>query len=361
MGAGTIKAVVKGAAVAAGAVAGYVAADKATEFIKNTVEKNRQPRQFSADWTNPVLGQIAQYDTAEQSDKQGSLASKFVPAGTGLVDIVEKYRWTLSNRKAVPFIQLKEYEITQALLKRQFENFITNRAADAGRLGSIAGSGGGAVGILDLYKGLVVKDNPTNFIYRFPYFSKTAFELQSNWDQMGDVTDDIGKLPGKTGQTAAATADAIEAIGGLVNSATEAAKLKSGDQDKPKIFASHSDRTIQIKFSLFNTQSQEDWKMNREFIQVFMTQNLFNKRDYVSGLPPVFYEVFIPGQYYSYGSTVSNIRIENLGNIHYIDDIIVPDAYEIEISLTEMVKPSRNQFEALFTGEAKNNVTTGTR
>ena len=93
-----------------------------------------------------------------------------------------------------------------------------------------------------------------------------------------------------------------------------------------------------------------------------MSQNLFNKRDYITGYPPCYYRVFVPGQYFCFASCVTNIAVENLGNIRMMktgtSHVAVPDAYQVKLTLTEMVIPSLNQFQSLFTGEANKKVRT---
>jgi hypothetical protein len=125
-----------------------------------------------------------------------------------------------------------------------------------------------------------------------------------------------------------------------------------GALDRPRIFSAHGERTITISFPLFNTVAPTDWKDNQKFIHTLMNQNLMYKTSFVTGVPPVFYDVFIPGQYYCWASCVTNLQVENLGNQRIIDGTIVPDAYQITITLTEMVLPSKNQFDARFTGDA---------
>ena len=63
--------------------------------------------------------------------------------------------------------------------------------------------------------------------------------------------------------------------------------------------------------------------------------------------PPVFYKVFIPGQYSSPGATMKNLNVENVGNIRTIlmnngVTANIPDAYKVTMILEDMVMQSRN-------------------
>lgn len=305
-------------------------------------------RAFSlAEGKNKKLGDIATYEPTGDADKAGSLASTPRPVGTGSVNILEDFIWTLSNKKYedndIPYVKLLEYRTSESLIKQQVDRYTGQFKQNKDRF-----VGGSAKGMLDVYKEILPKV-PTGFLYTFPYFNKTAIELSTSWKDLADAGDALGKL----GDFAKGTINALNAVNNLQAAATSPSV---GVQDRPKIFESHTDRTINISFTLFNTNSFEDYIKNKNFIKLFTMQNLFNKRDYITGIPPVFYDVFIPGQYYSYASQVSNLKIENLGNMRIMDGEIIPDAYQIEISLTEMVKPSKNQFEAVFSGEALNNV-----
>jgi hypothetical protein len=125
--------------------------------------------------------------------------------------------------------------------------------------------------------------------------------------------------------------------------------------DKPKMWSSHQPRTFEIKFPLFNTINPDDWLLNRDLCVLLINQNLYNKRDYVTALPPVFYEVLIPGQHYSYAACVTDITVYNRGNMRVLNTkgdkgklpATVPDAYEISISLTDLTMPSKNLFQQI--------------
>jgi hypothetical protein len=85
---------------------------------------------------------------------------------------------------------------------------------------------------------------------------------------------------------------------------------------------------------------------------VLVNQNLFYKRDFITGIPPVYYEIIIPGQHYSFAACVTNLTINNRGNMRTLkdnngNDAIVPDVYEVVMTLTDMVMPSRNLFRAI--------------
>lgn len=328
------------------------------------------------------LGDIARYvnesgnlvtDPAIQATKNGqktdgSLASTLVPSGMngGLIDVAnsKKYRWTLSQADLtgeVPYVRLIEYKCNESVLTKQMSFY-----AHMGLFGDNSE-------ILDVYKGVFPKDNPTDFSYWFPYFSPTAYELSTpEWAQLDSIGSSINSIAG--GATTAATAMgkigaaakmeiasmAGNAIADIYKLGKQATNAIANVFDRPRVFHGHNSRSITISFPLYNTVSEDDYNNNRSLIYLLMSQNLFNKRDYITGVPPVFYDIWIPGQYYCYAASMTNINVENLGNQRMIYNVIVPDAYYVTLTLTEMVMPSKNQFEAVVNGAASKFVNSAT-
>ena len=311
-----------------------------------------------------------------EAKQEGSLARTLVPnklsgKSQGNIDLVKDYRWTLSNLpdedlKEVPYIKLKEFRSTQASITKQIK-FYSSLFGDSTK--SIISAPQSTGNVLAPYEGIWPHENETGFTYKFPYFNKIGMELASEpWaglDSIGEAinkgTDAVGSLFG------ADMGKALKNFTAVVENGGKAALMSQypavGVTDRPKIFMAHNDRNINISFVLYNTISTQEWLDNSDFIRIFMSQNLFNKKDYITGVPPVFYSVYIPGQYFCWAASVTNFKVEHLGNQRLIDyngEIIVPDAYQVDITLTELVKPSKNQFEALANGDAINHVTVTT-
>lgn len=301
---------------------------------------------------------------------RGGLANNLVPKNSlGRIDIMRDYPWTLSNLlnlQEIPYIGLKEYEVNESTLKRQMMFY-------ARGVGDLMGIGSSR-GVLGPYDEIFPKDRPTKWKYYFPYFSDSNYELTtSEWATLEGIgkaasgassgVQDILKGAGREGL--AKGLNIAEQAGGLLMDAGELA-LKAqyplvGIADRPRMFQNHSARSINIEFYLYNTKNPDDWIKNRNFLYLFMSQNLFNKQNFILGIPPVFYEVAIPGQYYSYASSVTKIDVKNIGNVRRLYDdegipAVVPDAYKFTTTLVEMVMPSKNLLEATRNGEAESNV-----
>jgi len=300
-------------------------------------------------WTVPLQG-------------AGSLTNLYEPGSKGgQIDVVRDYMWTLSPpaiKTTAPYVILKEYSVNEGMIKRSLFHYWN------GVKQAVKETGGMSQDSMEVYGELFPKDKPTKFSYILPYFSEINFEVNTpEWTQL-DNLEAIGNM-GKGIANAAyeGAGDYLQDVvtkGGTaigVGMATIGGYPKIGIMDRPKLWNSHSPRSINIKFSLFNTVNADDWKHNRDLCTLLVNQNLYNKRDLLTSLPPVFYEILIPGQHYSYASCVTNITISNRGNMRAmklegagadtLPTAIVPDAYEVSITLTDMLIPSQNQFQQI--------------
>jgi hypothetical protein len=143
--------------------------------------------------------------------------------------------------------------------------------------------------------------------------------------------------------------------------------------DKPHIWNSSTPRTFNISFPLYNINPTEgsNWQKtiikNWELCYLLTYQNLYNKRNLFKGIPPVFYSVEVPGVYYTKASYVSNLIILNIGNIRKMTlpvadnnqnmSVNVPDAYVVNMTLTDFFMPSRNFLDTVNNKERRRVVT----
>ena len=322
----------------------------------------------------------AGFDSQDINKGVGALAKSFFPKDAKTkqqeIDIVGGYPWTLSKLDvgSVPFILLTEYQQTEATIMKQLSFSYQVTKDKAGNAVSAAtGLDAKTKETLSIYDEIYPKNKRTPWSYRFPYFNDTAFSLgTAPWTKL----DGIGKKVAGAVESAAKAVDKVTgtkvasdtyeagaavlgAAGAMMDVALEMGYPAVGIPDRPKIFTAHNERSITIEFPLFNTINAADYVKNRDFIYLFMSQNLFNKRDLITGLPPVFYEVEIPGQYFSIASSVTNIEVKNLGNQRIVDGAyIVPDAYQVAITLQELAMPSKNQFEYLISQQSSPKVST---
>jgi hypothetical protein len=280
-------------------------------------------------------------------------------------NVVKEYPWTLSNvtnRDDIPVIRLQEYSIDESSIKRQI---LFYASGVSGAIGDLVNRGATESFDISVYNEIFPKSKGAEAIYTFPYFTKNQFELNTSaWQQFDSIGQSAGQissgLQSIAGGFSTTLAKGIEMLSKGAEAATAAGQFAlqtqypvTGIADRPRMFTSHGERSITIQFPLYNTVSLPDtkepaWRKNFEFLRSFMERNLFMKRNFITGFPPRFYDVLVKNQYYSVASSVTNVTVENLGNTRVLDGHVVPDAYQVSITLVEMAMPSVNQFQHAF-------------
>lgn len=194
---------------------------------------------------------------------------------------------------------------------------------------------------------------PTGFKYKFPYFTDTyryANPLFS--DSSGN-----GNLPFQ-----ASAGKISEFFGSVVNSLNTSSSGTYIEQPKYPNFPSET-KSYTFSFPLLNTVSQEATQRNWELVFMLMYQNIPNRITRSAIAPPHIYECLIPGIWYSRYAYMSKVEVTMAGsrrtmniNMHEsikgvgqtgFEDIsrvktIVPDAYMVNITMTELIPESRN-------------------
>jgi hypothetical protein len=297
---------------------------------------------WRSDETPESIGQIVDAST-------GGLAKFLTPKSNGGVDVINNYTWTLTpkgtdnkGREETPRIILTEFRLLTSSFLNSAKYYITGAQQQVGSSGT--------AGVTNGYKGLFDFSNPTKFWYVFPYFNETANEVQSSWTTLDAVEkglDAAGVVPGLR--------EGAETILAALRTGYEANFPRVGVMDRPKIWEQSTPRSINIKFPLFNTKEYSDIKKNWELCYLLLYQNSFNKRDFVTAIPPVFYTVWAPGQFFTIAAYVSDLKIYNRGNIRHMDiglestrSVNVPDVFEIDMTLTDMVMPSQNMLSYIM-------------
>ena len=144
--------------------------------------------------------------------------------------------------------------------------------------------------------------------------------------------------------------------------------------DPPHVWKSTNNRQYSFSFPLYNIDATNDSKSeslilkNWEFCYLLTYQNLINKGNFYTAIPPVFYEVTIPGIHYCKASYMSNIGIENIGNIRLMQlpingnakvPVNVPDGYLITITMNDLLMPSKNLLHAAVNTETRQKIQQG--
>jgi hypothetical protein len=310
--------------------------------------------------TNSLYAQLAYYGLA-LSDRGGEVSGRLnnllagSKLGSGLLDGILN---GLSSIGLGNVLGIGEKFLGAA---SSFGNAIVNSGAIellTGKSGQdfvnqmrIGGGSSGASGTLSPYEGLYLTDD-TKFQYKFPYFSDGAY-LASN--QFNDDDTVINKgIGGK----------AKEIVSGIEQLAYGTAQLTGGLMEpgvyieKPKFYQfGASGDSITFSFPLINTgwAKIEDVQKNWQLIYMLIYQNRPNRktRDLID--PPCLYEVVIPGVKYWPYSFISKLQVDFIGsrkayNINIPSNgsgtariqTIIPEAYNVSITVTSLVSETQN-------------------
>lgn len=286
----------------------------------------------------------------EESGTYGNIPVKYPVAkksgdGNGLIDVHGSMRWKNSGSvEEVPRILLTEYTLDYSrwssninALRASIDNLDQNNNLDP---------------YLKLYSGTA-----TGFSYVLPYLLKPGDSIRgtiSNEWQDIDTAGAFGKMLG--GKIQSAITKAGEAIAGA------GSQFSTGFGTEPvKGFRSTADNKITISFPLYNTHSIEEANNHFSFVSLLAFQNLKTRTSFVSYLPPKIYTVdgVAAGSVYMAAAYVSELRIDSIGTTRCISDfadvgsfgaaygrggdqVIIPEAYKVTITLTDILTQSSN-------------------
>jgi hypothetical protein len=344
-----------------------------------------------------------QNDQGTFSNDPKNLAKKMVPnAFGGDLDVITRFPWTntpLTSKviEETPYIKLKEFYLLNNYLDQIFKAYgKTTEGLTGGQTGNVANAFLNPFTLNGserrLYEGLYDHINPTGFTYTFPHFTTDYLNTNNSWTAkpffsevvklqklltglgagaVAGIIGGIASIPAPSNipvaaARAAAVSKAIAERGVMLEKFTELASiglespianLQDPAIDKPHIWSTSTPRTFTVTFPLYNILTQpraRDWSAqivkNWELCHLLCYQNLYNKRNLFTGIPPVFYEIDIPGIHYSKAGYVNNLQILNAGNIRKLNlpinnvnlDVNVPDAYIVNLTITDFFIPSKN-------------------
>lgn len=214
----------------------------------------------------------------------------------------------------------------------------------------------------------------TGFKYAFPMLNaQDLYSLNSEWvsglDQntgillKNSIFNMLHEIAGASANTIASDLPNIKAvIDGLKENANRSSVFEMARYFN---FSMSDCDEVKINFVLFNTVVKngeiDQWKRNFYFISLFNMRNLPFKLDYTTYLPPLLYDVIIPGvkrlpfcYVSSFNTTpyglIRNMKINNfLGAIGGADkssntivSVPIPEAWGIEITFKSMLARSAN-------------------
>lgn len=190
---------------------------------------------------------------------------------------------------------------------------------------------------------------PTGFQYAFPYFDNSYVDNSLNFGG-GDASFLGGDVSTIVGGIAAGAA-------GFVN------MLKPGTyiEQSKQFTMGDKGRTINIKFPLLNTGTIDDIQRNWQLLFGLIYQNRPGRRTRSILDMPVIYEVSLPGVVYMPYAFISSLSVKFLGSRRLLTiqapinggfsfQTIIPDAYEVNITIEGLNEETKNFLYAAITG-----------
>jgi hypothetical protein len=257
--------------------------------------------------------------------KDGSY--KYGENNNDLFDVVMDYAWTLtnkSNRQKVPFIQMIEYEQDVSTLYAQLAYWTSAlKPSDTGK---------NINPYENLYHAL-----PTGAMFRFPYFEDYDHSIGQAWEKTKGLAD-------------FAIADKLLNLAGNIAKALQIAPGTTVNQ--PQVWKGPSNaNSYNITFKLFNTNNEEDISKNITLKRRLQMSTLHDQRSSILSSPPAIFEVSIPGIRYSPAAVISQLIVSNVGQMNLWNGANVPDAYEFNIQILELVTESRQILDSSISGD----------
>lgn len=267
------------------------------------------------------------------------MLKEFTKSGGQTIDIAYEYPWTFTTPEArknlpqIPTIILTEYEQDANALYSQLA-FWKDQVTDAWN---------NANG--NPYKSMYYA-KPTGLKYILPFFEQYHTRVSPKWGEGG------GMLENETFK------NVLRGIGGAIAIFKGGAGENSAPglfMNKPKQWTGAEPATYVIQFSLFNTIGDRDYVRNDNFLKRLRMSVSHSQVNMMVALPPAIFTVSIPGVRYSPAATITGLSIENQGQINQLNKganaINVPDAYKVQITITELILESRQIIQTVETGD----------
>jgi hypothetical protein len=317
-------------------------------------------------------------------------------AGTSIINVVKDYDWCLSQDRKdpdfidrIPAIELKAFSVTgnqqltylsKILGKSSFEgaikNAFTTRATNALNVMKETvnpGSGAGVSG--DPYTGLYdLKDE--NLTIRLPYFVETPLDASSSWSEK--IVEDAKSLYGSALELSADIAaklgnQATVALGlsgipslfedkGIDQLTKSIIKQQAGVKapysgtEQPMYFNGTDRSTVAVTFPLYNIFDGGSVRSNIDLINRMLYWSVKDRTSFFAYESPYVFSVRDTSEVSAFYSRplmfINNITVKNLGvqrRVQLSEDstwYTLPEAYQVTISLTEMITLSRNVLQA---------------
>lgn len=273
----------------------------------------------------------------------GTPFAKLQPKGDGVVDVVNKMRWKNGgSTDEVPTVFVTERELKYGVWTANLLQFLT-------QFGRVLNGQE-----IDSYLNLYAAEK-TNFYYHFPLLLTTDDNLRTVRNQWVPANGITKMLEDKAG-TSGATTDILGAgVGALIGAVTPGFGYEETYQYHKTDTAS-----LKVTFPLYNTIDLKSAFDHYSFVQLITFQNLKTRTSMLTYIPPKIYTVDTVslGGVYMAAAYISELKIDSIGTVRRLkefspygsQEILMPEAYKVSITFTDLVSQSSNIFAGTMGG-----------
>lgn len=272
-------------------------------------------------------------------------------------DVVKNYDWTSmprgsGMRSKAPRVWVKSYKLKSNQVLNRFKNYIEVIQASSPD---------------EFYNKLYGEVTTPEDDFNFPFFGDS---VRSFGNTFGDTfqngfggSDGIGTAADALAQSAIGLGSQIASTIGTENLKTAGKQafskdfsgakktltdgLKGGGNpgsyiETPKFYQyEQNDAPLDISFVLSNTLN-DDFSKNYELIKKLTKINRPQRIDSIAMDPPRIYQVKVPGHRFIKWAYCSSFSVSFMGTKREIDGVIVPEAYQINMSFTSLTVEASN-------------------
>lgn len=242
---------------------------------------------------------------------------KTIFGGPFTANVLLDYPWmedgilTQNEKKNIPYVHLKEYEITENGLYSTL-NYYTWQSEEVNKENG------------NPYRGLYA-GKKTGMQYYFPYIAQFSSSTSTGWEVAENISDRVGLSSSSLGIFGEAATNIADGISSATKLAGALNTMKKRFSDKnniatlkpisPFIWKSSEGKPISISFYLFNTNSGPSaWVRNWKLITYLRMAVTFNQINTLFATPPAIYTVTIPSIMHIPAAYISELTVNQCGN-----------------------------------------------
>jgi hypothetical protein len=266
-------------------------------------------------------------------------------------DVVKEYDWTsvprgTEVRKTAPRVWVKSYKVNANQLQQTLLNYL-NLAEGLNK------------GAKEFYDGMYGNSASPEDDFNFPFFGddvrsfSNAFSesfqdgsggtggafasLKNKFDDYIGNMANIGNMTNNIDYGKVGNQLLQEDLAGAAKTALQGSGNAPGTYiEKPQFYQyDKTDSALPVSFVLSNTINS-DWQKNADLVKILTKINRPLRTNSITVEPPRIYSVRVPGHRYIRWAYCESFSVQLLGTRRIIDNVIVPEAYKINMSFQSL-------------------------